>query len=142
MDDLRSAIDFWCLGEFPSHHDHKILPHLIKMFTSRNNFTPTFLGSTDEQEFLLSPTLQTSMDGSAPVNTHKRFFPTNTSADYFIFLLSCEFQHPSPDCKALFTSVRHFWGFMFKEETKICSIDNKSVEKSKMLTCLLGGEKP
>lgn len=131
MDDLRSAIDFWCLGEFPSHHDHKILPHLIKMFTSRNNFTPTFLGSTDEQEFLLSPTLQTSMDGSAPVNTHKRFFPTNTSADYFIFLLSCKFQHPSPDCKALFTSVRHFGGLCSKRKPKSAQSTIKVLRKVK-----------
>lgn len=44
-DDLGSAIDFWGIGELPAHHDHKILPHLIKMLTSNNNF-PGFRAGT------------------------------------------------------------------------------------------------
>lgn len=61
---------------------------------------------------------------------------------FFAFLKILALSIPTSNCKALFTSVHHFWGFMFKDETKICSIDNKSVEKNKMLTCLLGGGKP
>jgi len=49
---------------------------------------------------------------------------------------------PTLRCAALFPYAHHFWAFMCEDETKICSIDDKSVEKNKMLTCLLGGEKP
>lgn len=58
-DDLGSAIDFWGIGELPAHHDHKILPHLIKMLTSNNNF-PGFRSGTGIPALFPLPKLQES----------------------------------------------------------------------------------
>lgn len=146
-DDLGSAIDFWGIGELPAHHDHKILPHLIKMLTSNNNFP----GSAQEREFLLFSPSQTSGEEGAAVNTHGRrnFFSKITLLDSFFFFFSSpleysSIQHPHARLQSSIYFCAPFSGLLCSEmKPKSAQSTIKVWRKNKMLTCLLeGGKKP